>query len=56
VRHLFIAHNSAAVAYIADRVAVMRAVRIGEHGAWADLLQQPVDGYTRALLAAVPRL
>ena len=56
VSYLFITHNIAVVEYIADQVAVMRAGRIVEQGACADVLQRPVDDYTRTLLAAVPRL
>jgi peptide/nickel transport system ATP-binding protein len=56
VSYLFITHNIAVVEYIADHVAVMRAGRIVEQGPCADVLQQPVDDYTRTLLAAVPRL
>ncbi|MES2717376.1 MAG: ABC transporter ATP-binding protein [Pseudomonadota bacterium] len=56
VSYLFITHNIAVVEYIADQVAVMRAGRIVEQGACADVLQRPVDDYTRSLLAAVPRL
>ena len=53
---LFITHNIGVVEYIADRVAVMRAGRIEEQGACADVLQRPAQAYTRTLLAAVPRL
>ena len=53
---LFITHNIAVVEYIADSVAVMREGRIVEQGSSADVLQRPVHDYTRALLAAVPRL
>ncbi len=53
---LFITHNIAVVEYIADSVAVMREGRIVEQGSSADVLHQPVHDYTRALLAAVPRL
>ncbi len=56
VSYLFITHNIAVVEYIADTVAVMRAGRIVEQGACADVLERPVDDYTRTLLAAVPRL
>ncbi len=53
---LFITHNIGVVEYIADRVAVMRAGCIEEQGACTDILQRPRSDYTRALLAAVPRL
>jgi peptide/nickel transport system ATP-binding protein len=54
--YLFITHNIGVVEYIADEVAVMRAGRIVEQGASADVLQRPSHEYTRALLAAVPRV
>jgi len=54
--YLFITHNIGVVEYIADAVAVMRAGRIVEQGAAADVLDRPVHDYTRTLLAAVPRL
>ncbi len=56
VSYLFITHNIGVVEYIADRVAVMKNGRIEEQGACADVLQRPTREYTRALLAAVPRL
>ena len=56
VSYLFITHNIGVVEYIADEVAVMRAGRIVEQGPCERVLNQPQDGYTRALLAAVPRL
>jgi peptide/nickel transport system ATP-binding protein len=54
--YLFITHNIGVVAYVADDVAVMQGGRIVEQGATAQVLQQPRHAYTRALLAAVPRL
>jgi peptide/nickel transport system ATP-binding protein len=54
--YLFITHNLGVVEYIADDVAVMRAGRIVEQGACDAVLRQPSHEYTRALLAAVPRL
>ena len=56
VSYLFITHNIAMVEYIADQVAVMRAGRIVEQGACADVLNRPQDDYTRVPLAAVPRM
>jgi len=56
VSYLFITHNIGVVEYIADFVAVMRAGRIEEQGAAADVLARPTQDYTRTLLAAVPRL
>jgi peptide/nickel transport system ATP-binding protein len=56
VSYLFITHNIGVVEYIADRIAVMRAGRIEEQGACAEVLARPARDYTRTLLAAVPRL
>jgi peptide/nickel transport system ATP-binding protein len=56
VSYLFITHNIGVVEYIAERVAVMRAGRIVEQGACADVLAHPRDPYTRSLIDAVPRL
>jgi peptide/nickel transport system ATP-binding protein len=53
---LFITHNIGVVEYIADEVAVMRAGRIVEQGPSGQVLRAPQHEYTRALLAAVPRL
>jgi peptide/nickel transport system ATP-binding protein len=54
--YLFITHHLGVVEYIADRVAVMKSGRIVESGDAGPLLALPKDPYTRALLAAVPRL
>lgn len=52
--YLFITHNIAVVAFLADRVAVMYLGRIVEQGTVDHILQQPQHPYTQALLAAVP--
>ena len=51
---LFITHNFGVVAEIADRVMVMYAGRIVEHGETAEVLKSPRHPYTRALLDAMP--
>ena len=56
VSYLFITHNIGVVEYIADDVAVMQRGAIEEMGAAQSVLGAPQREYTRALLAAVPRL
>ncbi|MGB8435120.1 MAG: dipeptide ABC transporter ATP-binding protein, partial [Burkholderiales bacterium] len=51
---LFITHNLAVVAYLADEVAVMYLGRIVEHGTVAEVLEAPRHPYTLALLSAIP--
>jgi ABC-type glutathione transport system ATPase component len=52
---LFVAHQLAVIAEIADRVAVMNRGRIVEIGDTASVFHDPQDDYTKALLAAHPR-
>ena len=54
--YLFITHDLAVVAEIADEVAVMYQGKIIEHGCVEQVLTQPEDAYTRKLLSAVPVL
>ncbi len=53
---LFISHDLAVVARVSDEVAVMYRGRIVEIGSRAAVLGRPQHSYTRALLAAVPRV
>ncbi|PZU91066.1 MAG: ABC transporter [Chelatococcus sp.] len=65
VRHLrdqlglaivFISHDLATVASIADRVTVLRRGRVVETGDSIGVLSRPADPYTRLLVASVPEL
>lgn len=51
---LLISHDLAAVANVADTIAVMQRGRIVERGPREQVLGDPQHPYTRALLAAVP--
>ncbi|MFI6600717.1 ABC transporter ATP-binding protein [Nonomuraea sp. NPDC050536] len=53
---LFVTHDLELAAAISDRVAVMYAGRIVEHGEAGKLFAAPRHPYTAALLAATPRL
>jgi glutathione transport system ATP-binding protein len=53
---IFITHDMGVVAEIADRVVVMRHGRKVEDGDVQRIFEAPREPYTRALLAAVPRL
>ncbi len=54
--YLFITHNLALVSELGHGVAVMYLGRIVEQGPAREVLERPRHPYTRALLAAVPRL
>ncbi len=49
---LFISHDLAAIAALADRIVVMREGRIVETGSAARVLSRPEADYTRSLIAA----
>jgi oligopeptide/dipeptide ABC transporter ATP-binding protein len=54
--YLFISHDLAVVDHLADRVAVLYLGRIVELASRENLFAQPAHPYTRALLAAMPRI
>ena len=54
--YLFIAHDLSVVERIAARVAVMQRGRILECAPTRQLFEAPTADYTRALLAAIPRV
>ncbi len=53
---VLITHDMGVVAELADRVAVMYAGRLAEHGKTDQVLTRPQHPYTRALIQSIPRL
>ena len=53
---ILITHDLGVIAGVADRVLVMQGGELKEQGTVDDLFYRPKHAYTRALLAAVPRL
>eukprot|EP01036_Dinobryon_divergens_P038720 gene38722-biopygen30773 len=53
---LFITHDLRVAAQICDYVAVMSKGRVVEYGSAEQVFGSPKDDYTKALLAAIPRL
>jgi peptide/nickel transport system ATP-binding protein len=53
---LIISHDMSVIGDLTDRMAVMYAGRLVEEGATASVLANPRHPYTRALLAAMPRI
>jgi peptide/nickel transport system ATP-binding protein len=53
---LFISHDLAVVAQVADRVAVMRDGAIVEQGSVEQVMTRPQNEYTRNLLASAPTM
>ena len=53
--YIFVSHNLAVVDYVADRIAVMCAGRLVELAPRAQLFNNPIHPYTKALLSAVPK-
>jgi len=56
VSYLFITHDLSIVPTIANRVVVLRDGKIVEQGDTAHVMQHPAMSYTKALLAAAPKL
>ena len=51
---VYVTHDLAVVAQIADRIAVMYSGRIVEQGVAERILARPRHPYTRGLLASIP--
>jgi peptide/nickel transport system ATP-binding protein len=53
---VLISHDFAVVRYLCEEVAVMRNGKLVEYGPTEQVLERPQADYTKALIAAVPKL
>lgn len=53
---IFISHDMGVVSQMADELIVMQSGRVMESGTVRDVILYPQDEYTRALMAAVPKI
>jgi peptide/nickel transport system ATP-binding protein len=53
---ILISHDLAVVRFLCEQVAVMRQGKLVEYGPTEQVLSHPREDYTKALLAAIPRL
>jgi ABC-type glutathione transport system ATPase component len=53
---ILISHDLAVVRYLCEQVAVMRQGKLVEYGPTEQVLSHPREDYTKALIAAIPRL
>lgn len=54
--YIFITHDLAVAQFFCDRIAVMRRGKIVEQGNTSDVLTNPQNEYTKALIASIPRI
>jgi ABC-type microcin C transport system duplicated ATPase subunit YejF len=54
--YLFISHSMPLVRYLANNIAVLRRGRLLEYGSCEQVCSTPRDEYTRALVAATPKM
>ena len=54
--YIFISHDLSVVHYVSDRIMVMKAGQIIEHGNTDEVYHAPKEEYTRTLLGAIPKI
>jgi peptide/nickel transport system ATP-binding protein len=54
--YLFISHSMPVVRYLSNRVAVMHRGKLVEIGATEQIVEHPIQAYTRSLLEATPEI
>ncbi|MBR6417580.1 MAG: ABC transporter ATP-binding protein, partial [Bacteroidales bacterium] len=54
--YIFISHDLSVIHFVSDRIMVMRAGKIIEHGNTDEVYHAPKEDYTKTLLEAIPRI
>lgn len=54
--YIFVSHDLEIVKHVSDHIVVMYQGKVVEYGTWSEVMNNPKDPYTKALISAIPKL